>query len=285
MAATAPFRVVITPYLNTRAFVHHGAPSGGELIALAPRVAGPAIAAGDAIAGVVPVGALVDVEDEVELLGHYGIACPGASQSVLFFSREPFDTLDESARLKLTSESRSSVRLLHLLLSWRGRGMPRRAGPADTIDGELVIGDAALLRADAPHPVFPHVVDLAERWHTLTGLPMVFARWVVRRDVSAARRAQLLDWLGAFGRDEARLLERAALLDGARAGLDAAHARRYLAGIRSVLGVAELRGQQRYLDELERHDWPDFAPAGAQHGGRRPRETAARALAGAAGPL
>lgn len=260
-AMPPPFRLIITPYLNTRAFVHHGAPAGGELVALPPRQAGPAIARGNAIAGIVPVGALDEFDDELELLGHYGIACPGAARSVLFFSGPPFEALDGDARLRLTSESRSSVRLLYLLLAARGRGMPRRAGPQDAIDGELVIGDSALLRAGRANETLPHVVDLAERWRAMTGLPMVFARWVVRRDAPSALRARLLDWLAAYARDEARLRERAAIHDGARAGLDPQRARAYLAGIRTVLGTNELRGQRRYLDELARHRCADFAPA------------------------
>ena len=277
---THAFRLVITPYLNTRAFVHHGAPAGGELVALPPREAGPAIAAGHAVAGVVPVGALAEFVDEVELLGHYGIACPGAAQSVLFFSRAPFDALDERSRIRLSVDSRSSVRLLHLLLAWRGGGMPQRAGPNETIDGELVIGDAALLRAAATTAPLTHVVDLAERWHAVTGLPMVFARWVIRRDAPVALRTCLLDWLAAFARDESRLLDAAAMLDGARVGLDTRRARRYLAGIRTVLGVAELRGQQRYLDELERRDWPDFAASGGSPSGPPARVVAQAFSAG-----
>ena len=40
--------VVITPYLNTRAFVHHGAPDGCRLRALPLREAQAAIASGSA---------------------------------------------------------------------------------------------------------------------------------------------------------------------------------------------------------------------------------------------
>ncbi|MCC7120734.1 MAG: hypothetical protein IT493_04170 [Gammaproteobacteria bacterium] len=260
---SSPVRLVITPYLNTRAFVHHGAPPGGELVALPPRAAGPAIAAGEALAGIVPVAALEEFDDSLELLGDYGIACAGAARSVLLFSRRPFERLDADARLRLTRESRSSVRLLYLLLAARGAGMPRHAGPQDAIDGELVIGDAALRRAGQPSKTLPHVADLAERWRATTGLPMVFARWVVRRDAPAAWRARLLDWLAAYARDEPRLLARAAACDGARAGLDRANAGAYLDGIRTVLGPDELRGQQRYLAELARHAGADFAPARA----------------------
>lgn len=252
-----PWRIVITPYLNARAFVHHGAPAGAELVALPPREAVSVIARGAAVAGIVPVGALGEIAHEVELLGEYGIACPGPSQSVLLFSRVPFDALDERMCLRLSTESRSSVRLLQVLLAWRGGGMPRAAAAHEASDGELVIGDAALLRAATPDPARPYVVDLAERWQALTSLPMVFARWVVRRDAPGALRASLLAWLAAYARAEPTLLARAARLDGARAGLDAHRARDYLAGIRTVLGAAELRGQQRYLDALataERRD-------------------------------
>ena len=261
MAARETCRLVITPYLNTRAFVHHGPPPGADLVALPPREAGPAIADGRALAGIVPVGALAEFEDQVELLGHYGIACPGASQSVLFFSRVPFDRLGAAPQLRLSTESRSSVRLLQWLLAARGIALSSRAAPGEAVDGELVIGDEALRRADSPRDSLPHVIDLAERWYATTGLPMVFARWVIRRDASPAWRRRLLAWLADFARDEARLLDRAAALDGARAGLDPVRARRYLDGIRTVLGAAELRGQARYLDELDRLGRPDVAAA------------------------
>ena len=257
---SAATRLVITPYLNTRAFVHHGAPAGCALLALPPRDAGPAILAGRAQAGIVPVGALGELGRQVELLGDYGIACAGPSLSVLFFSRVPFDALDGQSRIALSADSRSSVRLLYLLLAWRGGALPGVAAPGEPVDGELVIGDAALRRA--PHLAhYPHVTDLAERWHHLQGLPMVFARWVIRRDATPALRERLLAWLAAYARTESTLLDRAAATDAARAGLTPDAARAYLRGIRTVLDASDLRGQQRYLNELARHDWPDFAPA------------------------
>ncbi len=252
-----PVRLVITPYLNTRAFVHHGAPADCELLALPPREAGPAIVGGRAQAGIVPVGALGELGRQVDLLGDYGIACAGPSLSVLFFSRVPFDELDGHSRIALTPDSRSSVRLLYLLLAWRGRAMPTVATAGDTPDGELVIGDAALRRAPRL-AAYPYVIDLAERWHRLQGLPMVFARWVIRRDAAPALRARLLAWLAAYAQAESRLLDGAAAADAGRAGLAPGAARAYLNGIRTVLEAADLRGQQRYLDELARFDWPDF---------------------------
>lgn len=252
----APTPIAITPYLNMRAFVHHGAPHGCALRPLAPRDAVPALASGQVPAGVVPVGALAELGRRVELLGDYGISCPGPSRSVLFFSRRPLEDLGARDPIAVTRDSRSSVRLLCLLLASRGQALPRLAGPDEVPVGELVIGDAAL-RA-ARRPSWPFVTDLAERWQQLHGLPMVFARWVVHRDASRALRARLLLWLSAFAMNEAALLDRAAAADCGMAGLDTAGARAYLDGIRSVLRAEDLAGQQRYLDELARHDWPDI---------------------------
>ena len=248
--------IAITPYLNMRAFVHHGAPAGCELVPIAPRDAGPAIASGRMPAGVVPVGALSELGRQVELLGNYGIACPGPSRSVLFFSHRPFDELDGQAAIGITRESRSSVRLLYLLLAYRGRALPRLASAGEPLDGELVIGDAALRRARVRD--YPHVVDLAERWQQQHGLPMVFARWVVNRQAPRALRARLQLWLSAFAMNEPALLDCTAAADAALAGLDPTTARDYLAGIRSVLEPEDLRGQALYLAEFARHDWPDF---------------------------
>jgi chorismate dehydratase len=254
----AAHTLLITPYLNTRAFVHHGAPAGCELRALPPRDAVQAILRGEAVAGVVPVGGLAELGAQVELLGNYGIACPGAAQSVLFFSRRPFERLDAEARIGLTRDSISSVRLLYLLLAARPgtRGLPRPAVLRDVLDGELIIGDAALCAR--PQTAYPYVIDLAERWVTQQGLPMVFARWVIQRNAPSALRAQLQWWLADFAANEAQLLDRTAAADHARTGLDASAARIYLRGIRTALGPDDLRGQQRYLAELARQLWPAF---------------------------
>lgn len=245
-----------TPYLNSRAFVHHGAPERCRLRTLPPREAGRAILRGDAIAGIVPVGGLAELGTQVEMLGSYGISCPGPSQSVLFFSRRPFDAMDATTRIRLSGESMSSVRLLYLLLAYRGGSIPQLAEPGSLLDGELVIGDAAL-RLAAASP-YPYVTDLAVRWQAQHGLPMVFARWVIHRHAPRALRARLQWWLAAFAANESALCDQAAAENHPRTGLSPAAARSYLDGIRTALRAEDLQGQQRYLDELRRHPLPAF---------------------------
>ena len=61
-----------------------------------------------------------------------------------------------------------------------------------TADAVLVIGDRAMKVPDAP---FHSVVDLAEAWNALTGLPFVFALWVVRPGVDLGDLPEA--WRGA----------------------------------------------------------------------------------------
>ncbi|MGD9602507.1 MAG: MqnA/MqnD/SBP family protein [Gammaproteobacteria bacterium] len=252
----APATIVITPYLNSRAFVHHGPPPGCRLRALAPRDAGPAILRGEVLAGLVPVGGLADLGSQVELLGEYGIACPGPSRSVLFCSRVPFAEIDATTTVRLSADSMSSVRLLYLLLTYRGGSLPRFVSDAGDVDGELVIGDAALRMAGDAR--YPHRVDLAEGWQARHGLPMVFARWVIDRRATRAQRAQLAWWLRAYAAHAPALLDRAAAECHAAVGLSVSDARDYLDGIRTSLRGEDLAGQARYLAELSRLDLPPW---------------------------
>tara|TARA_R110002096_G_scaffold5863_26_gene27091 strand:- start:4784 stop:5590 length:807 start_codon:yes stop_codon:yes gene_type:complete len=255
--------VVITPYLNTRAFVHHGAPDGCRLRALPPREAQAAIASGSALAGVVPVGGLRPIKPLVNYLGPYGIACAGPVDSVLFFSRRPLRSFDATCRVALTDESMTSVRLLYLLFSYAGCALPRAVRPGDDAEGELAIGDRALQLLHSGD--YLYVLDLAEAWYAHHQLPMVFARWVIRWDAPRAVRSRLHEWLAAFARNETALLEQAARRDCARAGLDPATALNYLQRIRTVLQPDDLVGQRTYEGDLARHghfgflDMPDPA--------------------------
>ena len=53
----------------------------------------------------------------------------------------------------------------------------------------LLIGDAALKASLTNHGLY--VYDLGELWLEFTGLPFVFALWIVRRDAAAANHAEI----------------------------------------------------------------------------------------------
>ena len=120
------------------------------------------------------------------LLPGHSISSCGPVQSVLLFSPLPLAELG-SAPIDLTSESATSVNLLKVLLGEFLRvdpGCCRPAlQPAEEIAAQggsvLMIGDRAL-RAARQLRGKMQIYDLGELWWRFTGLPFVFALWIVR---------------------------------------------------------------------------------------------------------
>ena len=120
------------------------------------------------------------------ILPDLSISCRGPVQSVLLLSRRPFEKLGGRTIL-ITSQSHTSVALLKILLT-RQVGLEAVLQPGscmEALGGDeppvamLAIGDEALqLRR---HPRYPYRLDLGEAWLKLTGLPFVFALWVIQR--------------------------------------------------------------------------------------------------------
>jgi len=108
-----------------------------------------------------------------------GIACDGPVRSILLISRVPPARI---RRMATDSGSRTSVALARLILRERYETDPEMV-PADpdlarmleTADAALLIGDAALRVQPESLPF--HVLDLGQEWHSISGLPMVFALW------------------------------------------------------------------------------------------------------------
>lgn len=125
---------------------------------------------------------------QLVLLEGLAIGSTGAVDSVQLFSSVP---VQQSREVALTEKSATSVVLLKVLFEAWGLHphlAPRLQPLSETLrrfDGLLLIGDEALqtLRAG----VYPFHVDLGEAWHELTGLPMVFAVCVARREFCAAQ--------------------------------------------------------------------------------------------------
>ncbi len=102
--------------------------------------------------------------------------------SVLLLSRVP---LEEVRKVKITPNSLTSRYLLLYLLK---KGY--RIEPEEVVSGEdasLCIGDEALNLRNS----FPYAYDLGEEWNRLTGLPFVFALFLVRKDAPKGRVYEL----------------------------------------------------------------------------------------------
>lgn len=120
------------------------------------------------------------------ILPDLSISCRGAVKSVLLLSRNPIDQLDGETIL-VSSQSHTSVALLKILLSLF-LGKKAVFEPASCTEALergkqpvafLAIGDEALRLRH--HPEYPYQWDLGQVWREWTGLPFVFALWVIQR--------------------------------------------------------------------------------------------------------
>ncbi len=125
------------------------------------------------------------------------IASHGPVRTVKVFSKVP---IEEASTIAVDRGSRSSVAMLRVLLAEvHGRFPdfhivePRRDHLFTHFDTVLVIGDRAE-KVDTTD--VPHVVDLGAWWTEFTGLPFVYAAWVLSPDLctegSQPRRRELI---------------------------------------------------------------------------------------------
>jgi chorismate dehydratase len=217
-------RVGSLSYLNSEPFF--ACFEGAELQPMMPSALGAVMLRGELDAGLLSLADALALGDAVDLLP-FGIATPGATGSVHVWSHHPLDTL-HGATIGVTGETSTSVRILRLLLERRYGVTDVRWTALDAAaDAMLLIGDEAL-RARGRPSSFARCTDLGTEWVEWTGLPAVFAAWVVRRTLSAAACATLT---AAVDRALTRGL----------ATLDAIAARRRDTGITEAETVAYLR--------------------------------------------
>jgi predicted solute-binding protein len=153
-------------------------------------------------------------------------------------------------------------------------------GPGD--DGVLLIGDAALRRArrsglepgtieysgepfelagaDPFNEPFRHVLDLAAAWKAWQGMPFVFARWMVRREIDSDARRELLQLLTETLEDNLRHLDRLAAEHATRGGLSEKGAFAYLMGFTYKFGAAGESAIARFRSLLESTAWWETVP-------------------------
>ena len=88
------------------------------------------------------------------------------------------------------TDSHTSVILAQLILRERFNVSPpllplsAARTAADLPEAMLLIGDK-VVNAAPDAAAYPHQLDLGEQWKLLTGLPFVFAMWMIRQDAAA----------------------------------------------------------------------------------------------------
>ncbi len=199
-------------YINCAPFFHY-LPQAGFKMRIVPGV--PAYLNQLLASGTIDVSPSSSFEyarnwqDYLLLPGH-SISSWGPVKSVLLFSSCPIEEL-EGRKIALTGESATSVNLLKILLreylQLKDVVCLVSDRPVEEVIGAggaaLLIGDRAL-KAALENRTGCRIYDLGELWYRFTGLPFVFALWILRRDSAREKGPQIRSLLAQLGYARAR---------------------------------------------------------------------------------
>ena len=182
---TTVLRASLVDYVNAWPLTWgllRGAVEGVEALTDIPSACADRLARGEVEAGLVPSIEAARIPG-VRIVRGVGIASRERVRSVILVSREP---LEAARTVALDVASRSSAAMARILFHDLLGMTPEFHTAAPDLGEMLTHHDAALLVGD---PALKadlsglHVLDLAEGWRRLTGLPFVFAVWAVRPSV------------------------------------------------------------------------------------------------------
>lgn len=241
--ALAGLRIGCVKYLNSKPLIHG---YQGEVL-----FDHPSGLARDLIAGRLDVALVPTFEalrhPHYSLAEEVAIACDGPVYSVFLAYRGPLAAI---RRIALDPASLTSVHLLQVLLrEYHGLHpelLPLSAFPGET-NAALLIGNQAIdfREQDAGKH---QILDLGEEWRRCTGLPFVFAPWLLRPGLpGAAAVADDLRALKDFGTAHLDEIVRAE-------PRDPIFTRRYLTQhIRFELGAPQKQGIDKFRELLGKH--------------------------------
>lgn len=198
--------------------------------------------------------------DQYLILDGHCIGSDGPVKSVLLFSKVPIEKLS-GKKILLTSESATSVGLLKILLvryfQLDGVVMEKTDSSAlepledANADAMLLIGDSALRAAVSVSTGYCY--DLGELWRDWTGLPFVFALWLVNKKNVAGDEAEVrcflkhLDCVSSLMADE---YERIALSSRESGWMDVKQLADYWRVISYRLDNRHLQGLNLFYEQL-----------------------------------
>jgi len=174
-----PLRIGCVRYLNARPLIRGWT---GRVDFDHPSVLCHKLARGDL--DVALVSSLEYLRQPIyRIIDGISIAARGPVYSVVVAHEGPLEAISVIER---DTASQTSLVLLELLLRKR-KIAPQivRAGahPGDESRAKLLIGDQAIQFRSKQGAKFEYW-DLAEAWHEMTGLPFVFALWLIRPEVN-----------------------------------------------------------------------------------------------------
>jgi len=255
---TSSLRIGQISYLNVAPFFHFLPDTGfcGEIVSGVPAELNQMLADGRIDA--CPSSSFeygLHADDYLLIPGH-SISSIGPVRSVLLFCPAPLETL-QNQEFALTGESATSVNLLKILLQeFMGFTQVVCRIPQEPVETllergtpSLLIGDRALAAAQK-YSGMAQIIDLGDFWYRYTGLPFVFALWIVRRQAVEGDRAALLDFARQLQQARSLSFERLDEVASSRKGqgeLDSAEMIKYWRELSYDLSGEHLQGLLRYF--------------------------------------
>lgn len=248
--ALSALRLGCVRYLNSEPLIH-----GLPQVELAhPAVLAQRLRAGNLDIALVPVFELLRSPASYWMVQGIGIASEGPVYSVFVAHTAP---LQDVRAVLADPASLTSIHLFQLLArSYLQRDLPLlprdQDAPPPTPDpalAQLWIGNQALEFRLRHGEEGMHYWDLGEAWRAWTGLPFVYAVWVIRRDIDEARARSAAYELRALADCGIAAIPRIANAQPLHwRQMAAEYLTRY---IRFRLGESEMRGLERFSTELE----------------------------------
>ena len=247
----ASVRLGCVRYLNAAPLIHG---YDGPVVFGDPATLARDIAGGDLDAALVPIFEALGPRHYL-LVDGVGITSDGPVFSVFLAHRGP---LRDVRRITIDRASVTSVNLLRVILAEFHQLRPELVAPEETVepaDALLLIGNQAI-EFRHTHGETHQFFDLGEEWRRETGLPFVYAAWVLLPSLPNA--SSVAEEFRSLKRDGvARLAE---IVENGEIG-SREFRRRYLTEhIRFDLGIREKAGLEKFRSLLVKHG---LAPAGS----------------------
>lgn len=188
MAKQKNISISAVSYLNTLPFVYGIKNSGMlknyELMLDVPSLCAKRFESGEADIALVPAGALQHLKN-YRLIPDFCIGSTGNVKTVLLLSQLP---LGQIRKIYLDQHSLTSVKLIKILADKYWKIYPEWLDPDEQAQSNMInlesivaIGNKAFLMEKN----FTYVYDLSNEWNKFTGLPFVFACWIMRDNLPA----------------------------------------------------------------------------------------------------
>jgi chorismate dehydratase len=239
------------PYLSCEPFYFAMERRGIALYDVVPSGLAGAAVSGEVDAGPIPLVDCCRLDEGFRFLSGFCLATIRKAGSVLLHSKPPIQELS-GAYIGISGEAATSFRLLQVLLALKYQvSAATYVTLQEPNDACLHVGNAGLRQRHGVRD-YAHIYDLGEEWYQWTGLPFVFAHWMVRRSADPKEIALLQDTLYEGLQDWADGLFHSAdvrdeVLMHPRDILE------YTQGLRYFVGRTEQRAIdvfQRYMGEL-----------------------------------